>query len=235
MHEQAAPDPTYHASRKVGWWWHQRGSAVMLGSVGTSPAGGLRLDICENGVKRVTWGMAPPKADRDFFAAHTVRELSGWSDYDLEAVARLAEPMSYDPATDHTCRSPGRTRSPWSATPSRVGQPGPGGILCVGAAEQRGDVPLPAVGPRVRHEQLAGLLQHVPRGERPGADGGARLGKGTVRSGDWEQADAIWLIADNAATNAPRRSVSTSPTLVDARSSINESSTGRAARRSTPS
>src|SRR5215470_11980350 len=29
-------------------------------------------------------------------------------------------------------------------------------------------------------------------------------GKGTVDINDWEQADAIWLLGDNAATNAPR-------------------------------
>ena len=62
---------------------------------------GLRLDICENGVKHVTWELAPARADREFFATHTVSELAGWSDYDLEAVGRLAEPMSYDPDTDH--------------------------------------------------------------------------------------------------------------------------------------
>jgi anaerobic selenocysteine-containing dehydrogenase len=29
-------------------------------------------------------------------------------------------------------------------------------------------------------------------------------GKGTVDLNDWEQADAIWLMGDNAATNASR-------------------------------
>jgi anaerobic selenocysteine-containing dehydrogenase len=29
-------------------------------------------------------------------------------------------------------------------------------------------------------------------------------GKGTVDLNDWEQADAIWLMGDNAASNAPR-------------------------------
>ena len=61
---------------------------------------GLRLDFCENGVKHVTWELAPAKADREFFAAHTVSELTGWTDYDLEAVGRLAEPLSYNPASD---------------------------------------------------------------------------------------------------------------------------------------
>jgi hypothetical protein len=38
---------------------------------------------------------------RDFFAAHTVRELEQQSDYWLEQQGRLTEPMRYDPATDH--------------------------------------------------------------------------------------------------------------------------------------
>jgi hypothetical protein len=37
---------------------------------------------------------------REFFAAHTVSELAGWTDYDLEAAGRLSEPVRYDPASD---------------------------------------------------------------------------------------------------------------------------------------
>ena len=37
---------------------------------------GLKLDICENGIKHATWELQPAKADRDFFAAHTVSELA---------------------------------------------------------------------------------------------------------------------------------------------------------------
>ena len=47
-------------------------------------------------------------------------------------------------------------------------EPAPGLILHLRAAQQRGDLPLPALGARVRHEQPAGLLEHVPRGQRPG-------------------------------------------------------------------
>jgi hypothetical protein len=28
---------------------------------------GLHLDVCENGVKHVTWSSRPPKANREFF------------------------------------------------------------------------------------------------------------------------------------------------------------------------
>jgi anaerobic selenocysteine-containing dehydrogenase len=61
---------------------------------------GLRLDICENGVKHVTWELTREQVAREFFGAHTVSELAGWSDYDLEAQGRLAEPMTYDAASD---------------------------------------------------------------------------------------------------------------------------------------
>src|SRR6187431_1382311 len=58
------------------------------------------FEFCENGAKAVTWEATPKRADRAFFAAHTVTELWGWSDHDLENVGRLTEPMVYDRAAD---------------------------------------------------------------------------------------------------------------------------------------
>jgi len=79
---------------------HENGGFDCPGCAWPDDPSGLRLDICENGIKHVTWELAPAKVDRGFFAAHTVSELAGWSDYDLEAAGRLAEPMSYDPTSD---------------------------------------------------------------------------------------------------------------------------------------
>ncbi len=45
--------------------------------------------------------MTGKRVDRAFFAAHSVTELSGWSDFDLEDQGRLTEPMVYDPESDH--------------------------------------------------------------------------------------------------------------------------------------
>ena len=65
---------------------HEDGGFDCPGCAWPDDPNGLHLDICENGIKHVTWELAPAKADREFFAAHTVSELAGWSDYDLEAV-----------------------------------------------------------------------------------------------------------------------------------------------------
>ena len=50
----------------------------------------MKLDICENGIKHVTWELDPAKADRDFFSTLTVSELARLNDYDLEAVVQRA-------------------------------------------------------------------------------------------------------------------------------------------------
>ena len=58
------------------------------------------MDICENGIKHVTWEMTKKRTDPDFFAKHTVTELMSWSDFALEDQGRLTHPMAYNPATD---------------------------------------------------------------------------------------------------------------------------------------
>lgn len=184
---------------------HENGGFDCPGCAWPDDPSGLRLDICENGVKHVTWELASPKADREFFAAHTVEELAGWSDYDLEAVGRLAEPMSYDPASD--------TYRPISWEDA---------FALVGSALRGLDNPHQAsfyTSGRLSNEatflyQLwvrefgtnnlpdCSNMCHEASGRAMTAAIGS--GKGTVDLNDWEQADAIWLMGDNAATNAPR-------------------------------
>lgn len=61
---------------------------------------GLLLDICENGIKHVTWEMTHKRVGPWFFAAHTVTELAQWTDFELEDAGRLTDPMVYDAELD---------------------------------------------------------------------------------------------------------------------------------------
>jgi molybdopterin-dependent oxidoreductase alpha subunit len=165
----------------------------------------LRLDICENGIKHVTWEMSPPVADRDFFAAHSVEELSGWNDYDLEHVGRLAEPLSYNPVSDQyepiswddaftlvgdTLRA---LKSPNEATFYTSGRlSNEATFLYQLWVREFGTNNLPDCS-NMCHEASGRALTAA-----------IGTGKGTVDIHDWEEADAIWLMGDNAATNAPR-------------------------------
>ncbi|MGA1804567.1 FdhF/YdeP family oxidoreductase [Rhizobium sp. HT1-10] len=65
------------------------------------PAKPHPAEFCENGAKATFWELVSTRADPDFFAKHSVTELRGWSDYDLENAGRLTRPMRYDAASDH--------------------------------------------------------------------------------------------------------------------------------------
>ena len=58
------------------------------------------VEFCENGAKATLWDMTHRRCTPEFFAQHTVSELLDWSDYDLEHVGRLTDPMRYDAQLD---------------------------------------------------------------------------------------------------------------------------------------
>jgi anaerobic selenocysteine-containing dehydrogenase len=79
---------------------HENGGFDCPGCAWPDDRKGLRLDICENGIKHSTWEMTRKRVTRDFFATHTVTDLMRWSDFALEDVGRLTEPMRYHLASD---------------------------------------------------------------------------------------------------------------------------------------
>ena len=58
-------------------------------------------EFCENGAKATMWELTSKRCTPDFFAKHSVTELRGWKDYDLEIEGRLTHPMRYNAETDH--------------------------------------------------------------------------------------------------------------------------------------
>lgn len=166
---------------------------------------GLHLDICENGVKHATWELAPAKADHEFFAGHTVTELVEWSDYDLEAVGRLAEPMSYNPATDKY------EPISWEDAFALVGgtlrgleTPDQASFYTSGRLSNEATFLYQLWVREFGTNNLPDCSNMCHEASGRALTAAIGSGKGTVDLHDWEIADAIWLMAENAATNAPR-------------------------------
>jgi molybdopterin-dependent oxidoreductase alpha subunit len=166
---------------------------------------GLRLDICENGIKHATWELSPARTDRDFFAAHTVSELNEWNDYDLEFAGRLAEPMSYNPSTDKY------EPISWEDAFALVGgtlrglaSPNEASFYTSGRLSNEATFLYQLWVREFGTNNLPDCsnMCHEASGRAMTASVGT--GKGTVDLNDWEAADALWLMGDNAATNAPR-------------------------------
>jgi molybdopterin-dependent oxidoreductase alpha subunit len=64
------------------------------------PADHHPAEFCEEGAKATAWELTTYRTTPEFFRQHTLSELRGWRDYDLEQHGRLTHPLRYDPATD---------------------------------------------------------------------------------------------------------------------------------------
>ena len=166
---------------------------------------GLKIDLCENGIKHVTWEMTRKRVDREFFATHTVTELESWTEFALEDQGRLTEPMSYDPATDsyvpisweeafqligRALRALDHPDQAAFYTSGRLGNEAT--FLYQLMAREFGTNNLPDCS-NMCHEASGRAMQAA-----------LGTGKGTADLADWDAADAIFLLGVNAASNAPR-------------------------------
>lgn len=200
--QSRAPIKGPHAVWKMN---HENGGFDCPGCAWPDDRHGLHLDICENGIKHVTWEMTRKRVDRDFFAAHSVTELRSWSDFALEDQGRLTEPMSYDPSTDRY------VPISWSdafrlvgSTLRRLDSPHQASFYTSGRLSNEatflyqlwvrefGTNNLPDCS-NMCHEASGRALQAA-----------IGTGKGTCDIDDWEQADLLIVMAVNAASNAPR-------------------------------
>ncbi len=149
--------------------------------------------------------MTHKRVGREFFAAHTVTELSAWSEFDLENQGRLTEPMSYDPETDRYVpiswadafelagRALRELDDPNRAafyTSGRLGNEAT--FLYQLLARELGTNNLPDCS-NMCHEASGRALQAA-----------LGTGKGTVDLKDWGTTDALFILGVNAASNAPR-------------------------------
>lgn len=184
---------------------HENGGYDCPGCAWPDDRKGLRLDICENGIKHATWELTHRRATPDFFAEHTVSELSGWTDYALEAAGRLTQPMRYDAARDlylpvswdEAFEMVGRhlrsLSSPNQAafyTSGRLGNEAT--FLYQLWAREFGTNNLPDCS-NMCHEATGRALTAA-----------LGTGKGTVDLVDWEKTDLLVVMGVNASSNAPR-------------------------------
>jgi len=184
---------------------HENGGYDCPGCAWPDDRKGLRLDICENGIKHATWEMSPRRVNRDFFAAHTVTELMGWTDFALEDAGRLTEPMGYDAASDkyvpitwdeafalagRHIRNLGNPNEAAFYTSGRLGNEAT--FLYQLFARELGTNNLPDCS-NMCHEASGRALTAA-----------IGTGKGTVDLVGWEKTECLIILGVNAASNAPR-------------------------------
>ncbi len=194
-----------HGLRALFVMNHENGGFDCPGCAWPDDPSGLKLDICENGIKHATWELAHAKADAAFFAAHPVAALADWTDYDLEAVGRLADPLSYNPATDRY------EPISWEDAFTLVGEtlrgldsPHQAAFYTSGRLSNEATFLYQLMVREFGTNNLPDCSNMCHEASGRALTAAIGSGKGTVDLVDWEQADAIWLMGDNAGSNAPR-------------------------------
>ena len=132
-----------------------------------TPGHRKHAEFCENGAKAVAEEATTRIASPSFFAAHPVNELLDKTDYWLGQQGRLTHPMILLSGSTHY------QPIGWDAAFGLIADelralahPDEAVFYTSGRTANEGGVPLPVDDSGVRHQQHAGLLEHMPRDPR---------------------------------------------------------------------
>jgi molybdopterin-dependent oxidoreductase alpha subunit len=163
------------------------------------------FEFCENGAKAVAFELTSRRVTRDFFAAHTVRELEQHSDYWLEEQGRLTEPMRYDPASDQY------VPIAWEEAFALVGRelraldsPDDAEFYTSGRTSNEAAFLYQLFVRRFGTNNFPDCSNMCHEPTSVGLPESIGVGKGTVILDDFSHADAIFVIGQNPGTNSPR-------------------------------
>jgi len=163
------------------------------------------FEFCENGAKAVTWELTKRRVTREFFAAHTVRQLEQESDYWLEEQGRLTEPMRYDSATDHYLPVS------WDEAFALIGRelnsladPNEAEFYTSGRTSNEAAFMYQLFARRFGTNNFPDCSNMCHEPTSVGLPESIGIGKGTVLLDDFAHAEAIFILGQNPGTNSPR-------------------------------
>lgn len=164
-----------------------------------------KVDFCENGVKAIAWEATAKRTDSEFFAQHSVSELTQWDDHALEKNGRLSHPMVYNKATDHY------QEITWTDAFSLIGSelnkladPNQALFYTSGRASNEVAYLYQLFGRAYGTNNFPDCSNMCHEASGVAVKRSLGTGKGTVTMTDFEQADAIFIFGQNPATNHPR-------------------------------
>jgi molybdopterin-dependent oxidoreductase alpha subunit len=193
-----------------------RGSATLLhmnqpqgfdcpGCAWPDPKHTSSFEFCENGAKAVAWEATAKRCTPAFFAAHTVTELEGWGDYELEMQGRLTHPMVYDAASDHY------VPISWDDALALVARhlnalpnPNAAEFYTSGRASNEAAFLYQLFGREYGTNNFPDCSNMCHEATSVGLPESLGVAKGTVLLEDFDHADAIFIFGQNPGTNSPR-------------------------------
>ncbi len=163
------------------------------------------FEFCENGGKAVAWEATAERCTPAFFAEHTVSELEGWSDYDLEMAGRLTYPMAYDAASDRY------VPVSWDQAFATVGRhlaalpdPNMAEFYTSGRTSNEAAFLYQLFVREFGTNNFPDCSNMCHEATSVGLPLSIGVGKGTVLLEDFDKTDCIFIFGQNPGTNSPR-------------------------------
>lgn len=161
-------------------------------------------EFCENGAKATAWEITSQRVTPDFFRAHTLTELRGWSDYRLEEAGRLTHPMKYDRATDRYVVAP--WEEAFAAIGARLRALAPRSVVfyASGRASLETSYMYQLMARLYGNQNLPDSSNMCHESTSVGLKAAIGVPVGTTTLEDFDHTDCILYFGQNVGTNSPR-------------------------------
>ena len=163
------------------------------------------FEYCENGGKAVAWEATAKRCTPEFFAQHSVTELSAWPDFELEMAGRLTHPMRYDAASDHY------VPVSWEEAFALIGRhlnalpdPNMADFYTSGRTSNEAAFLYQLFVREYGTNNFPDCSNMCHEATSVGLPKSLGVGKGTVLLEDFDHADGIFIFGQNPGTNSPR-------------------------------
>ncbi|MBV8805672.1 MAG: FdhF/YdeP family oxidoreductase, partial [Sinobacteraceae bacterium] len=168
------------------------------------PAQPHPAEFCENGAKATAWEITTERTTPEFFAAHTLTQLEGWSDHDLEKHGRLTEPLRWDADSDRYVPVMWQEAFTGIARELCTLEPRDVVFYASGRASLESSYLYQLLARAYGNNNLPDSSNMCHESTSVALPKSIGVGVGTVTLDDFEQTDCILFFGQNVGSNSPR-------------------------------
>lgn len=164
-----------------------------------------RFEFCENGAKALMNATTTKMADAEFFKRHSIEELRGWSDYQLSNCGRLTDAVVRKKGATHfTTVSNEEAYDMVADALTACAHPDRAVFYTSGRASNEAAFLYQLMARKLGTNNLCDCSNLCHESSGVALKRSIGIGKGTVQIDDFLEAELIFLIGHNPATNHPR-------------------------------
>lgn len=168
------------------------------------PADHHPAEFCEEGAKATAWELTTLRTTPEFFERHTLTELRGWKDYDLEQHGRLTHPLRYDAPSDKYVACSWEEAFDAIGAALRPLDPRSVAFYSSGRTALEASYMYALMARMFGNQNLPDSSNMCHESTSVGLKAAIGVPVGTTQLEDFKQCDAIFFFGQNVGSNAPR-------------------------------